>query len=49
MFSVIKIVFFSSLLIYYSSFTAGSGAVTLEAVVVPHSKSRGEEAHLLCK
>jgi len=26
-----------------------SGAVILEAVVVPHSKSRGEEAHLLCK
>jgi len=23
--------------------------VTLEAVMVPHSKSRGEEAHLLCK
>ena len=27
----------------------GSAAVTLSAVVVPHTKQRGEEAHLLCK
>jgi len=36
--------FISSILV-----SSNRGAVTLEAVVVPHSKSRGEEAHLLCR